>query len=391
MSGALRRSAIGGGAAALGLVLVKALWVGGFRVSARELLEGGAREDLMTRRAYLLDRLAFQKGEGDSPAGLPEKFRGEWALGALSMSGTAMVQMALADPETREESRDRVAQWIDQAQRPALQRFDTRAWGRNALATLESPEGHLGYLGHLNLLLASHKYLGGDGRFDGLHRRITESLRAKLERSPVLVAETYPGEIYVPDVVAAVASIALFEKATTGDSPFARRWVARARERLLDPATGALPFSVDLPGRVRQGPRGCGMGWNSFYLGFVDPKFNREQYDVMKTVFAGRAGGIVPGIREWPRGVRRGGDVDSGPLIGGLTPSGTGFAIAGAVLNGDRAFLGDLLNTSEGAGFTVQWKGRRRYATAPLVGDAILLSMKTARPWDTRYLRRNPR
>ncbi len=390
MSGALRRSAIGGGAAALGLVLVKALWVGGFRVSARELLEGGAREDLMTRRAYLLDRLAFQKGEADSPAGLPEKFRGEWALGTLSMSATAMVQMALADPETREESRDRVAQWIDVARGPALQRFDTRAWGRSALGTLESPEGHLGYLGHLNLLLASYKYLGGDGRFDALHRRVTESLRAKLGRSPAGVAETYPGEIYVPDVVAAVASVALYERADSGDSPFARKWAARARERLLDPATGGLPFSVDLQGRLRQGPRGCGMGWNSFYLGFVDPEFNREQYDVMKKVFAGQAGGMVPGIREWPRGVRRGGDVDSGPLIGGLTPSGTGFAIAGAVLNRDAKFLDALLWTSETAGFSLQWMGRRRYATAPLVGDAILLSMKTARPWDARYIRRSP-
>lgn len=391
MSGGLRRWGRGGGSAALGLLVVKALWVWGFRVSARELLDGGAQEDLMTRRAYLLHRLAFQKGEGDSPAGLPEKFRGEWALGTLSMSSTAMVQMSLTDPEIRAESRDRVAQWIDEARTPALQRFDTRAWGRSALDTLAEPEGHLGYLGHLNLLLASHKYLGGDHRFDALHRRITEALRAKLERSPVGVAETYPGEVYVPDVVAAVASIALYEKAATGDSPFARRWVARARKRLLDPETSALPFSVDLKGRRRQGPRGCGMGWNSYYLGFIDPEFNREQYVVMKKIFAGRAGGIVQGIREWPRGVHRGGDVDSGPLIGGLTPSGTGFAIAGAVLNDDRTFLEELLKTSEWAGFTVQWKGRRRYLTAPLVGDAILLSMKSARPWDNRYLLRDRR
>jgi hypothetical protein len=68
-----------------------------------------------------------------------------------------------------------------------------------------------------------------------------------------------------------------------------------------------------------------------------------------------------------------------------LTPSGTGFAIAGALLNKDGAFLEELLRTSELAGFSVQRAGRRCYAIAPLVGDAILLAMKTAGPWDERY------
>lgn len=387
MTGLLRRSTAGIGAAALGVVLVKLAWAMGFRLSARELMGGGARADLMARRAYLLHRLADSEGGPTAPAGLPAKFQGEWALGTLSMTATALTQMALAYPETREESRHRVARWIDLARTPSMQGFDARSWGRSALDTLDRPDGHLGYLGHLNLLLASYKYLGGDGRFDDLHRRVTAALRAKMERSPALVAETYPGETYVPDVVAAVASVALFEKAAAGDSPFARRWVARARARLLDPATGALPFSVDRRGRIRQGPRGCGMGWNSYYLGLVDPEFNREQYRIMKRLFAHRALGFIDGIREWPRGVRRGGDVDSGPLLLGLTPSGTGFAIAGALLNRDESFLDDLLTTSELAGFTVQRAGRRRYATAPLVGDAILLSMKTARSWDGRFLR----
>ncbi|MBP9128546.1 MAG: hypothetical protein KBG07_07250 [Elusimicrobia bacterium] len=54
---------------------------------------------------------------------------------------------------------------------------------------------------------------------------------------------------------------------------------------------------------------------------------------------------------------------------------------AGAVFHGDQAFLQALLRTSELAGFSLQWKGRRFYATAPLVGDAILLAMKSVTSW----------
>jgi hypothetical protein len=37
--------------------------------------------------------------------------------------------------------------------------------------------------------------------------------------------------------------------------------------------------------------------------------------------------------------------------------------------------------TAELAGCTVQWDGRRRYLLAPLVGEAIMLAMKSATPW----------
>ena len=49
--------------------------------------------------------------------------------------------------------------------------------------------------------------------------------------------------------------------------------------------------------------------------------------------------------------------------------------------------LGALLDTAEIAGFTFQWNGERRYLLAPLVGDAIVLAMKTACVWDRRYVR----
>ena len=84
------------------------------------------------------------------------------------------------------------------------------------------------------------------------------------------------------------------------------------------------------------------------------------------------------------------GDVDSGPAILGLSPSGTGFMIGGAVHEKDTDLLSELLFTSEVVGSSLEWDNKRSYLLAPLVGDAIMLAMKTARVWDLRYTQGEP-
>lgn len=79
-------------------------------------------------------------------------------------------------------------------------------------------------------------------------------------------------------------------------------------------------------------------------------------------------------FREYPRGVDGRGDVDSGPLVLGLSPSATGFALAGA----DPALRRGLLHTAELVGCTVPWNGRH-FLFGPLVGDAAVLAARTQR------------
>ncbi len=69
-----------------------------------------------------------------------------------------------------------------------------------------------------------------------------------------------------------------------------------------------------------------------------------------------------------------------------LSTSGTGFAVAGARLFEDSEMLGGLLYTAEAVGSSWDANGTRRYLLAPIVGDAIMLAIKTAMPWDSRCL-----
>lgn len=365
------------------LVAFKLLWILVFRVDGAKLLARGERTDLLTRRAYLIERLyREQVGIKGMPANLDELFQGEWALVTYSMAATALVDIALLYPETIEESRRVLASMLEKVLSKEFRRFDTDSWREDSMDTLDRTRGHVGYLGHLNLMLAGYHTLGGNEKYQPLFTRVTRSLEARFEASPFLNVETYPLEIYIPDNAVAIASIAIHER-LFGPSGHGvpGRWIDHASQNLLDPVSGLLVFSVDTKGRRAQLSRGSGAAWSIYYLFRVDDRFALEQYSRMKHHLKKRLFGFITGIKEMVSDENWIGDVDSGPVIFGLSPAATGFAVGGARFAGDADLLGGLLWTAELAGFSFQWNGQRRYLLAPLVGDAIMLAMRTATPW----------
>ena len=72
-------------------------------------------------------------------------------------------------------------------------------------------------------------------------------------------------------------------------------------------------------------------------------------------------------------------DIDAGPIIFGLSPSGTGFALGAATMCNDSKFRKQLLRTAEIAGSTISYNGKSHYllANVALVGEAIMLAMRT--------------
>ena len=77
-------------------------------------------------------------------------------------------------------------------------------------------------------------------------------------------------------------------------------------------------------------------------------------------------------------------DIDAGPILLNLSPTGTAFGIGPATFFKDRDVRNSFLRTAELAGFTVVRDNRRHYllANVALVGEAITLAMRTAVKWE---------
>ena len=88
--------------------------------------------------------------------------------------------------------------------------------------------------------------------------------------------------------------------------------------------------------------------------------------------FVTRVAGAV-GVREHPVGSDRPGDVDSGPLVAGVSLSVSTVTVAAARAHGDLTLATDLVRQAEVAGIPIDVAGERRYALGVLpVGDAFL-------------------
>ena len=366
------------------LVIGKIVWVEICRTRASELADGRALPALRARERYLVGRVLSPTFTTD-PSALPDDgpFAGEWRLVPLSMTAASVANLALADRATLPSARKTMRRIIERMLRPEIRVFDKAQWGgEDALESLDGPHGHVGFLGHLALALGANAAIRGDARWEGLRARIVDALARRMSSGCPYI-ETYPGETYTEDNAVAFAAISVHDLVARADHrALLERVLAYTREHLLERVTGLVVFGVDASCGPTGGARGSGVGWNSFYWPFVDETFAIEQYTRAKRFLIAEYPLGFAGVLEHPGGQGESwGDVDSGPLVLGVSPAATGFFIAGARQAGDGEMADRLLYTAELFGSTFQWNGERRYLLAPLVGDAILLAMVTARPW----------
>lgn len=282
--------------------------------------------------------------------------------------------------------------WIDLGKRgiEPERAADEAAW---ALSRMESPAGRapfdasaipaygVFYAGWTNWLRGGLLTLREDpaerARFDADSR----TLAAAFDASPSPFLTAYPGQAWPCDSTVAIASLRL---AGPAFAPTVDRWVARAKG-LLDPATGLLPHYVDpVTGALLDAARGTSQAIIQRFLVDVDPVFAREQYLRFREGFLDRPLWLGPAIREYPHGVDGEGDVDSGPLIRGISLSTTVVAIGAAQMQGDASLAAALAGFGEFAGVPVRTFGTKRYAFGLVpIGDAFLAWSKAARPWTT--------
>ena len=370
-------------ALALLFILLKASSVAWMRAEAKE----DERADILERRDYLLGRLITSPKRviDQMPSIVGAQFQGEWALYSCSMLSAALVNISTTYPETREENMRSMEQLIEIVLSPELRRYDAMRWGEDPLESLDGDKSHVSYLSHLAWMICGYKRAGGDGRYDELLASLCATMNRRILRSEAMNLPTYPGElIYMPDMLVAIVALKQYAD-LAGDTyrSTVQRWINRAQREWIDAKTGVLVSFLEECGEQVEGlpVKGSYSALNCYYLTLIDKDFARKQYEKVKTLFW--KGGAVPGLKEYhDRTCLFGMDIDAGPILLELSPSGTAFFAGPASYFADENVEDAILKTAETAGHTIVMGNKRHYllANVALVGEAIMLAMRTHQP-----------
>jgi hypothetical protein len=311
------------------------------------------------------------------------------------MSALGFGQLASAQREDAAASVARMETCLDALLDPRLRVLEAKAWGADALASVEAAggaddRGHVAYLGYAALALALHRQIRPESRFVATEESIVGALARRITRSKAGFLETYPGEVYPVDNTAAFAALALHARAVRGrederavtEAALARGLEAM-RARGIDAATGLLfqAVTADEAAPV-DSPRASGTALAAYFLSFADPAMSRGLFRALKAQFRTVLG--FGGVLEYPVATstrRSGHDVDSGPVLLGFGVSASGFALGASRIYGDRDTFRALYASAHLFGAPLdEGDGTRTYVVGGPLGDAILFAMFTALP-----------
>ena len=371
----------------LALILCKVIWV---RCATKNIGSFETEKaDILRRRAYLLDKVITepQKLIDMFPPGIGEQFQGEWALYTCSMLSASLVNIAKFYPETKEQSITAIDSLIQMVMSPELRRYDLLRWGEDPLTFLESNNSHVSYLSHLAWMIAGYKKLGGGNKYDELQRSLCGAMNRRLLDSPHLNLETYPDEpIYVPDVLVAIVALKLYSRQNNGIyDKTVDEWLANMKDNHTSVSSGLIASIImeDNEGGLHNFYKGSYSALSCYYLTFIDEEYAKDQYRILKEQFYKKF--PLAGFKEY---IRKSPiisfDMDAGPIVFGLSPTGTAFGIGSATYFNDTIVRKKILRTAERAGSTVTIKGKSHYllANIAIVGETITLAMRTAISWN---------
>lgn len=368
------------------LIVVKVVWVK-CAISGYGSFET-ERKDIIRRANYLISKVATtpQKLLDEMPSGIGEQFQGEWAIYSCSMTCAALANIAILYPGNKELSIKYIREIIDIALSEEIKEYDKMRWGEDPMDGIYGNRSHISYYSHVAWMISRYKQIGGDNKYDGLYHSLCKAMNKRICQSPIFNAPTYPGEcIYIPDML--VAIVALSNYANQYDGKYQStvdQWIEKASSEWIDQETGLLASFLEEDNGKAQivlPVKGSYSALNCYYLSLVAPKFAQEQYELLKKIF--RQDFLITGLKEYhDRTCLFGMDIDAGPIIFNLSPSGTAFVIGAATSLEDSVFRKQLLKTAEIGGSSVSWFGSTHYllANMALVGEAIVLAMRTSAP-----------
>ena len=368
------------------LVAAKGIWVK-CATSGHGSFDGEKKE-IIRRANYLTAKVATSPQQllNEMPSGIGTQFQGEWALYTCSMTSAALANIAFLYPQNQELSIKFIGQIIDIAMSEEIREYDRLRWKEDPMDGIYGSLSHISYYSHLAWMISRYKQIGGDCKYDDLYHSLCDAMNRRIRQSKSLNLPTYPGEyIYIPDMLVAIVALANYSSQYNGKySSTVNLWMERAKREWIDNETGLVASFLEEDKdsiQIVLPVKGSYSALNCYYLSLVDPKFAKEQYDCLMKNY--KQGFPFAGIKEYhDRTCLFGMDIDAGPIIFNLSPSGTAFTIGCATSLDDMEFRNKLLKTAEIGGSTVTWFGKSHYllANLALVGEAIVLAMRTSAP-----------
>ena len=368
------------------LITIKVIWVVSATIGYGSF--EGERKEIVHRANYLTSMVCTTPQDllNEMPSGIGEQFQGEWALYTCSMTSAALANIAILYPQNKELSIKFIGQIIDLAMSEEIREYDRLRWREDPMDGIYGNLSHISYYSHLAWMISRYKQIGGDGKYDGLYHSLCRAMNRRIRQSKSLNLPTYPGEyIYIPDMLVAIVALANYSSQYEGKySTTVNMWMERAKKEWIDKETGLVASFLEVYNdsvQIVLPVKGSYSALNCYYLSLVDPEFAKEQYDCLMKNF--KQTFPFAGLKEYhDRTCLFGMDIDAGPIIFNLSPSGTAFTIGCATSLDDKEFRNKLLKTAELGGSTVTWFGKSHYllANLALVGEAIVLAMRTSAP-----------
>ena len=326
----------------LTLILAKVIWV--IYETSRQGNLVKEQTEIVRRANYLISKVATSPKQlmDAMPRQIPSQFQGEWAIYSCSMTCKALANIAALYPQN--VYKEQISKIINIAMANEIRGYDAERWDEDPFKGLDGNVSHLSYYSHLAWMIGEYKLLYNDNQFDALYHSLCRAMYRRISDSPILNIPTYPFEqIYIPDMLVAIVALNIYSKIYHGKyQDLVQKWINTAKREWMDQETG-------------------------------------QQFQILKKYFK-QTLPFIAGIKEYhTKKCLFGLDIDAGPIIFGLSPSGTGFALGAATMCNDKKFRKQILRTAEIACCTVSYNGKSHYllANVALVGEAIMLAMRT--------------
>ena len=348
------------------------------------------KEEILQRADFLCSKLVTtpEKALHTYPKLLGDYYGPQWSIYAAVMTVAALSNIARLWPEEKAKALTRMEKLVEIVMSEEFQRYDALQWGEYPLDTLDGDKDHMTYLSLLAWVMSNYRLAGGSDRFDALYKEICHTLNRRMLKRKNYNMKSFPRTpLFSADMLVVLVALKNYGR-IFGDDRYEEsieNWLCRSRTVWIDNRTGLLVSTLrrnDAKGKVR----GDYSGLNCFWLTLVDPDYAFEQYGLMKR-YLGKYDGMFKGIRQYvDRSPAFAFDPDAGPIVDGLSPSGTAFAIGSATFFNDWDFRTMLLTTAARGGGDVRKNGMRHYKLGEfsLIGEAATLAMRTNKQelWD---------